>query len=128
MKDNQQSNWKEWLTPARVLADLVNFATRTSYDQDIDDMDSKNVVVIMFDEVTRDSSFIMYNDPDEFLVEVALGIEKGLRPLAMDISEEYEDTFRSISLEYFDDDPSIEDQAIIKSMFVTNYGIKEVSA
>jgi hypothetical protein len=109
----------EWLTAARVLVELAHFTTRTAYDEDIDDMNSKCHFVIMFDQVSRETSFI------HFLMEMEMesAIECGFRPIAMEVSEEEDQDYKCIALKYFDE-PTVEDEAIIDSLFISDLGVK----
>ena len=106
-------NTRENLTPARVLTDLVHFFTKTEYEEGRSDF---LVSVIMFHEEQRETSFAFFEDPDCFLEEVNGMMENGWRPVALEAVETEENDFTNIALEYLYE-PTIEDEAIIESMF-----------
>ena len=107
-------NTRENISPARVLADIVHFMTKTEYEESRADFITS---VVIFHEETRETNFVFFFNPDQFYEELYDAMMDDWRPVALEACEDEENDFRNIALEYLYEEPTVEDEAIIESMF-----------
>jgi len=105
------------LTPAKILTNIVRFATKVQFEENRSDF---VVYVIIFHDELRETSFIFFQDPDEFMEEVSTHMHNGWRPIAIEAAEDEEKDFKDIALEYLIP-PTIEDEAIVEGMFESSF-------
>jgi hypothetical protein len=103
------------MTAADILFRTAQFMSS------IDEPDCTYIVhSIWFDEVARETQFIPFSVPDMFLADVQAALKCGWRPVAIEANEDDEaEEYACIALEYLGE-PSLEDEAIIESMFAVS--------
>ena len=102
------------MTPAELLVAAVRFQDRVAQEFMRDDF---LLLVVFFDEENRSSEFVCLTDWNDLLSGLEEALETGWRPVAFEATETEDKEFDLVELEYLADEPTMEDQAIIESLF-----------
>jgi hypothetical protein len=98
-------------TATELLVSAVRF-----YDEFLINEEEQILGLVFFDEIERSSEFVCYGDWDQFLEQITAALKCGWRPIAFELMKNDED-FDCLELQYVNDEPSLEDVAIIDSLF-----------
>ena len=76
-------------------------------------------LIICFNPDNRESEFLTVDtdDPESFIEEVEYALNRGWEPIAVTLVADNEEYTNLSGISYFHDDPTIEELAIISSMF-----------
>jgi len=72
---------------------------------------------VVFNDEERETGFLPFEDPQQFYEEVEEIMKNGWRPVAISIHEDIEDEFPMLEYRFLSEKPTVEDQAIIDSIF-----------
>jgi len=118
------NNTPENLSPARVLSSAYFFIAQTILKEDNVDL---TAITLVHNPTTDKTEQIFVGDPDEFIAEIEDAMEKGLRPLAIEIwndaeneDQEFSEKSTFVDLEYLCE-ITLEDQAIVEGNYVCQF-------
>ena len=104
------------MTAADILFKVGQFVANIS-----DEEQPYIVHSIWFDEVYRETQFVPFFTPDEFLCDVQEAFRNRWRPIALEAVEDDEaEECACIDWEYLMEEPTVEDAAIVESMFAVS--------